>query len=272
MNIDKIKTVYGIDFSGAVDAGKKIWISKGVIKGKRLQIMECYSANELHGSSNHRDHCLESVRDFIKNAGSSAFGMDFAFSLPSKLVKEKSWQSFAEKFTVRYPTPEYFREKCRSYENGTELKRVTDIETKTPFSPYNLRMYRQTYFGIRYILRPLIHSNDASVLPMMKPQTGRPLILEVCPASILKKAGLYFPYKGKMLKHHTVRSQILERVAMDIDTNIDLDSVKSIALADYNGDAIDSALAAIAAFLALRKPEAFTTNDKIRLIEGYVYV
>ena len=152
MNIDKIKTVYGIDFSGAVDAGKKIWISKGVIKGKKFQIVECYSANELPGSANHRDQCLKSVRDFIKNAGPSVFGMDFAFGLPAKLVKEKSWQLFAEKFAMRYPTHDDFRKKCRAYENEVELKRVTDIETKTPFSPYNLRMYRQTYFGIRYIL------------------------------------------------------------------------------------------------------------------------
>jgi len=25
--------IYGIDFSGAKDAGKKIWIAKGIVKG-----------------------------------------------------------------------------------------------------------------------------------------------------------------------------------------------------------------------------------------------
>ena len=107
---------------------------------------------------------------------------------------------------------------------------------------------------------------------MMKPQICRPWLLEVCPASILKKAGLYFPYKGKTQKHLAARSHILERAVKDIDLCIDLDSVKFIILADHNGDAIDSTLAAISAFVALGKPELFSTKDKTRQIEGYVYV
>ncbi len=272
MDIDNVKTIYGIDFSGAVDAGKKIWIAKGVILRRNLHIIECYSANELPGSSNDRDQCLKSVCKFIRDAGPSVFGMDFAFGLPARLVKDKSWKGFAERFATKYTTHDDFRMKCRACENGTELKRVTDIDTKTPFSPYNLRMYRQTYFGIRYILSPLIRNREVSVLPMMKPQIDKPSILEVCPASTLKKAGLYVPYKGNTSKHLTARSQILERAAKDIDTNINLDRVKSITLADPNGDAIDSTLAAIASFQAMMKPESLTTKDKVRMIEGYVYV
>jgi len=30
---------YGIDFSGAKDAGKKIWIAKEVVKGEKLQVL-----------------------------------------------------------------------------------------------------------------------------------------------------------------------------------------------------------------------------------------
>ena len=33
--------IYGIDFSGAQDAGKKIWIAEGVVKTDSLLIEDC---------------------------------------------------------------------------------------------------------------------------------------------------------------------------------------------------------------------------------------
>jgi len=36
----QLRAIYGIDFSGAKDAGKKIWIAKGTPKGKGLLIKE----------------------------------------------------------------------------------------------------------------------------------------------------------------------------------------------------------------------------------------
>jgi len=36
--MDAGRTIYGIDFSGAKDAGNKIWIVKGVVKGEGLLI------------------------------------------------------------------------------------------------------------------------------------------------------------------------------------------------------------------------------------------
>ena len=38
--------IYGIDFSGAQDAGKKIWIAEGVVKTDSLLIEDCFRARE----------------------------------------------------------------------------------------------------------------------------------------------------------------------------------------------------------------------------------
>ena len=40
------RLIYGIDFSGAQDAGKKIWIAKGVVKGDSLLIEDCFRARD----------------------------------------------------------------------------------------------------------------------------------------------------------------------------------------------------------------------------------
>ena len=39
--------IYGIDFSGAQDAGKKSWISEGVVKTDSLLIEDCFRARDL---------------------------------------------------------------------------------------------------------------------------------------------------------------------------------------------------------------------------------
>ena len=39
--------IYGIDFSGAQDAGKKIWIAEGVVKTDSLLIEDCFRARDL---------------------------------------------------------------------------------------------------------------------------------------------------------------------------------------------------------------------------------
>ena len=38
--------IYGIDFSGAQDAGKKIWIAKGIIEENTLLIEDCFKARK----------------------------------------------------------------------------------------------------------------------------------------------------------------------------------------------------------------------------------
>jgi hypothetical protein len=98
--------IYGIDFSGAQDAGKKIWIAEGVVKTDLLLIENCFSARDLPNSGRALMVCLPALRDFIKANKDSAFGLDFPFGLPEVLVEQESWKEFIIVFHELYDSPD----------------------------------------------------------------------------------------------------------------------------------------------------------------------
>lgn len=266
------RRVYGVDFSGAADAGKKIWITQGVMKEEALSIEACYPGADLPGSGVERDRCLAALRDFIEGERAGAFGLDFPFGLPRDLVEADTWYDFAVSFSDRYANPEVFREACRMAANGSEVKRVTDRESRTPFSPYNIRLYRQTFFGIRDVLAPLVQDRLATVLPMQTMVPGSPWVLEICPASTLKRESLYWPYKGNSREHREKRTQILAVIEQAAPLSIP-EAVRSVILKNTDGDALDSVLAAYAVFRAVRSPAGVVAvGDSAHSLEGYVYV
>ncbi len=265
------RRVHGIDFSGARKAGRKAWIATGVIERGRLRIADCRRAETLASSSTERDQCMAALRTFISDDPRGAFGLDFPFGLPKALVKESSWEEFVLSFHRRYRDPEHFRRSCQTAADRREARRATDLEAMTPLSPYNLRLYRQTFFGIRDVLAPLVRDGLACVLPMQEPLPDRPWVLEVCPASTLKRLGLYLGYKGGMESHVLARGNILraiENIAVSIPSN----DLTARILRDTGGDALDAVIAAFATFCALKDPsdmKAADTSDQA--FEGLVY-
>ncbi len=263
--------VHGVDFSGAVDAGRRIWIASGQIEKRALRIEECRRGEALPGSGRDRDQCLAALREFIRSQRGCAFGLDFPFGLPHALVKEASWEEFVRAFPDRYSTPEEFRDACQRASCGVELRRATDRESRTPFSPYNLRVYRQTYFGIRELLAPLVRDGSASVPPMQPPLPGKPWILEICPASLLKREKLYIPYKGGSKAHRAARARILMKIEKVVSLFLPSRALRRSLVDDRGGDALDSVIAACGALRALRNPDGLDVGDGYAL-EGYVYV
>src|SRR5262245_29282232 len=214
MSLDRIHsmipTIHGVDFSGAADAGKRIWIASGRDAAGRLRIQACMPAEELPGSGSDRGASIAALLDFIRRQRGGLVGLDFPFGLPQTIVGMRSWEEFVLGFPARYRDPERLRAVCRSAAGGRELKRATDSDARTPFSAYNLRLYLQTYHGIRDLLRPLVAGGNARVLPMQRPSSGRPSLMEVCPASTLKDLALYLPYKGRTIAHRRSRRRILK--------------------------------------------------------------
>ena len=266
--------IYGIDFSGAQDAGKKIWIAKGVVKTDSLLIEDCFRARDLQDSGNELETCLPALRNLIKEHSDSTFGMDFPFGLPKDLVAQDSWKDFILKFPSLYSSPEYFKEKCFLEAGRREQKRNTDIKSKTPFSPYNLRVFKQTYYGILKIITPLIREDIARVLPMQKPKPGRCLILEICPASTLKHYNLYQKYKYPEEKDDRpeTRLKILKEIEKRGNLKFKDKGIRKLVIQDRNGDALDSVIAAFATFRAVQDGLSPKTENKDYMIEGYVYV
>jgi hypothetical protein len=206
----------------------------------------------------------------IESERSCAVGLDFPFSLPRALLTDESWEGFVETFESRYPSAEAFRNECWIRANHRELRRQTDIETKTPFCVYNLRIFRQTFFGIRDVLAPLVASGQACVLPMQQAAKGKPWILEICPASILKREGLYVAYKGRKDELVTSRRRI-----MDAFVNAGLlalsEELYERAYLDSDGDALDSIVAAVGVAQALKNDSLLSCGaGSIYALEGRV--
>jgi hypothetical protein len=265
------RIVYGIDFSGARDAGRRIWIARGSIEEDGLFVTECFRAKDLPDSGEDRARSHRALREFINKKKDGIFGMDFPFGLSRTLVKEGSWEEWVLGFKDRYTSPEQFRGVCIVISGGKESKRLTDLEKRTPFSPYNLRLFRQTFFGIKDVLGPLIRDRAVSILPMQKPVPGKAWVIEVCPASTLKKERLSLPYKGGGGKKRGAREKILRSMQNTGILKIEKSALHSTIIDDTGGDALDSVIAAFAASRALRGGLSFERNSPYAL-EGWVYV
>lgn len=264
--------VFGVDFSGSELAGRKIWLTRLEFDDARPVATDCRPAMQLPGGSETRAEALGALRAWIIAHPAAAFGMDFPVGLPQALVPERDWVAFASNFAQRYPSAQAFRADCRRAAAGRDLKRLTDVETRTPFSPYNLRLYRQTYHGIRDVLAPLVAAKRAAALPMQAARVGVAWLLETCPASLLKRAGLYRPYKGAGRAHRAARRAILKAVEQADAVAIPSRAMRETLIDEPEGDALDSLLAAVAVCRAircgaLREP----VTDSCRL-EGRVYL
>jgi hypothetical protein len=269
------RRVHGIDFSGAVDAGRRIWIASGVTRGGALEIEACGPASERLGTEPSPVTCLRVLRAFIRGERAAIVGCDFPFGLPEPLVDAPTWAVFARTFPRRFRNAEEFRLWCVGRSDGRELRRVTDRETRTPWSAYNRRLYRQTYFGIAHVLSPLVRDRAVCVLPMQRASSGLPWLVEVCPASLLKKEGLAGGYKGGSRRARAERRAVRRRILRHFEQTVPLrvaPALRSAILDDPGGDALDSVIAAVAAYRAVRDPTARTRHSQTAYaLEGYVF-
>ena len=263
------RRVIGVDFSGAKRAGDHIWIAVGTQSRGRLTLDSCRPARELAGGARDRDPALAALVAFLASERRAAAGLDFPFSLPESLIDETGWEDFLRAFPGRYPDADSLRAVCRRAAGGRELKRRTDVAAKVPFSAYNLRLYRQTHAGIASVLLPLVERGAATVMPMQAPAPGKLLLAETCPASVLKRLELYTPYKGRGDGLRDARLTLLDEL---IDKGLLNEPNKSLGermIEDTGGDALDAAIAAIAA-ANLPRPRG-AARDPVERIEGRVY-
>ena len=267
-----VRRIYGVDFSGARDAGRKIWVAGAEASRGVLRIEVVLRADCLPGSAASRPACLAALRDFIARSKNAAFGLDFPFSLPRSILPTGIWQEFIESLPSRFRDEHHFRQSCRDVRPGSELKRVTDNDARTPFSPYNLWLFRQTYFGIRDVLRPLVTGGSACVLPFDEAKPDLPWLLEICPASTLKRLGLREPYKGRKQGRQQARERIVEALEARGLIAFAQQGLRDRVIGNAGGDALDSVLAAIAVRRAVADPGfPKSTQHGDYLLEGYIY-
>lgn len=261
---------FGIDFSGARDAGRKIWLAALDHEAWRSlpRVTSVTRASDLPGGGVRRDDALRALRAFIMAQGSAVFGCDFPFSLAAPCIAQATWLDFTRAFADTYESPHALM--LAGKQSGRELRRLTDRQTATPLAPTNLRLVGQTYHAIRDLLGPLAQSGHIQVLPQMPAAaSSTPILIEVCPASFLKTNHQYVPYKGRGAHLADARARLLDwLVASGVAIP---DEIQAVAVPDTEGDALDSILAAVCAWLAnLNSPLPEADAAQMRL-EGKVY-
>mgnify|MGYP003668115838 FL=1 len=254
--------VAGVDFSGARAAGRNIWIAEGTVTPNGVRIKTLQRAADLPGGANAFDAAIPALVDRVAMLTEHVVGFDFPFSLPAALIDQDSWTSFARGFAADYADPDRFRDHCRDRTGGREFKRATDTEARVPWCAYNLRLYRQTWAGIRHVLFPLTEYRGARVIPVQTPAKGKPLIAEICPASTLKAEALYVPYKGRGDGLRTAREDILRSVTRRGLLSPVRGKLRDTILNNTGGDALDAVLSAIAA-ARIEDPKPRNDLDRI---------
>lgn len=262
--------IYGVDFSGAADAGKHIWIAECVLDSAQLCVMHCAPAEALPKSGRTREVALAALSRLIAASKNAVFGLDFPFSLPDAQMNAPSWLDFARLFGTRYPTAEDFYRR-HGGKGNEQRRRITDERARPPFASANLRMYRQTYYGIGDLLAPLALTGQACVLPMMKAEAGKPWLIETCPAVILRELKLRLTnYKQQSDAGQERRSLILQGLEQ-VGVRFAEDSLKVRMITDSRGDALDSVIAALGAARALQSGTLAQADDPILRREGWIY-
>jgi hypothetical protein len=261
------QTFIGIDFSGATDAGRKIWLAVGHEWQSSLHIDWCFRAADLPDGGEDRDAALRVVCSFLIGQQAAIAGCDFPFALHRSQMSGADWQSWLVQNVVRQTSADTWRDALRG---ERELRRVTDNEMKTPMAPLNLRVYRQTFHGLRDLLYPMMQQG-ACVLPMMAALSESLWLVETCPASALKKAELYAPYKGAATELRAMRQRIVqtwqERYSLQMSP-----ALEEKVIDDAGGDALDSVLAAWIAWRICHCGEDLTAlPGSDYAVEGRVY-
>jgi hypothetical protein len=262
-----VARILGIDFSGAQDAGRKIWIAEAHSCDGALAIENCRPAEELADSGRRPDLAIAALARLIVAEPDTIAGCDFPFSLPLDLVEAADWRSFALGFRARFPDPLAFHDICHGATGGIEVKRRTDREDKTPFNSFNLRLYRQTWWGIGHLLAPLVARDAARVWPQQDPHPKKPLIVEVCAACSLIRLDLYPSYKGKTPGHRKARQRILDHLVAGGFLVSPGRRLRSLLLDNQGGDALDAVIGAI----SVNRCRLNHKRDRIDRMEGRVY-
>lgn len=195
-------------------------------------------------------------------------GIDFPFGVPEVIADlvfhATTWKEFINSQNWGGLNPDRFRDQCNNVQ-GSEL-RDTDAMYQGDCA-YSIRIYKQTFHGIREILRPLLQ-RGVSIAPMVN--NGNTTILETYPAATLTKEDELFATRYKNVTSTRDRRNHNIRVLSGLN-DLDISGISNKTVLDNRkGDAMDSLVAALATFRASHNSSPFSVNPRTP-IEGYIY-
>ncbi|AMV23978.1 hypothetical protein VT84_06255 [Gemmata sp. SH-PL17] len=198
MKLPVLEHFFGVDFSGARQAGDFIWVAElePHPRPPRLALTSLRPLSAICGTAE-RAPALAHLVGSILESERALWGFDFPFGLPVELFpKGTPWEEqFA--FLSEWEDDAYG---CglECVRRATELlqrkhiRRASDTEARTPFDTFHYRLIYQTFFGMRDVVNPLRRAACTAVLPFQYRKLARAkrVVVECCPGSVLKLLGV----------------------------------------------------------------------------------
>ncbi|HAN30270.1 MAG TPA: hypothetical protein DCQ06_01610 [Myxococcales bacterium] len=253
--------IFGVDFSGAQQAGRTLALAEGVLVHDRLTIERVSLGRDLPNSGLARKRCYDALGQLIAEQQPAVVGIDAPLALPATMMRELSPSSTdwvtASAAIAAMTDPYALRQWCRARSAKPELKRVTDRHAQTPMSPYNLRVVAQTW-GAARLLEPMLRSGQCVVWPCQPIENGAVVFVESCPASLLLRVGQRVAYKRR--EHTAARKDIVAQLLAAKWGLPFIDLADSSAIIeDQGGDLLDSVMCA---WLAARQLQSGWSTNK----------
>ena len=274
MDNQQDRRIYGVDWSGGLDAGKKTWIatldpSAGVVRDVGRPFPEAGPEKVVTGLAS---WLLEQQYAWV--------GFDFPFGIGclerTQLFGEVADHpsAWAQALRGRFPSFSSFLDRVTQAGLVGKGRRLTDQETRAPFSPLLLQLIRQTYWGHRLLCQ--LNDSRVRLLPWDWQRSSADInLLEICPATFLFCSGLdNRGYKGKSEENREQRAYLLDAVLTQYGWSLSHTKIRDLVIEDREGDALDAILAALATWKAASYDNAYhqrlLQNRQYRQ-EGFIY-
>jgi hypothetical protein len=278
-------TVYGVDFSGAKQAGRNIWVARVEPAGLRrpaYRLAELTCLEKLSGTAE-RGPALAHLVQLIAASEAALWALDFPFGLPIEVMDPGARWPRQFDFLGAWGEDAYAAgieclRRARALGGPMHIRRQTDGEAKAPFDCYHYRIIYQTFFGMRDVLGPLRVTRHTAILPFQyrRLPAARRVLVEACPTSTLKRLGLphnnYKQPEGGPLtrKRLTTRRAILDGLARHVRVD---GRQRRLMMRNGGGDALDAVIAAVGAAQAWQAADHATIARHPRYPrEGRLYV
>ena len=251
----------GIDFSGAKEPLSNLWSAVGRENGGKLEII----ALRPHAfRADLRGYVADGWRASV-GAGDAPilWGADFPFGLPSAAAAHlceasADWGAFIA-WTADRPADEV----RDALPESLRTPRATD--TGGAMDPMNIRLYRQTLEGIRW-LHELRESGQVCIHPQAPEADTATTLIEVYPSATVRDLGLRCGRTPRRPGEHRARVAALHTWLRFADSSLE-------AAAVVLEDAWDAVIACLTAWLArddLEQPFRAGAPDLVRR-EGWIY-
>lgn len=250
----------GVDWSGAKQAGQKILAARIEFGPKEARLTAIW--RPFDGQGRRVADVAARFAGWLEGEAFDVAGLDFCFGVSREHAIPGMPRTGPAALGVwveeNYPTPEAFKAAL-----GPERKRATDGASSAPFAPTNLRMFRQTYWGLRALARL-----NVPVLPWSP--SGNRVVVEILPAHVAKSLCPGCRYKGRTEDARGERRRLLDAAKAACRLVVSAENEQMI-LSDHEGDALDAVLAAIAAGAAKQRGFVGAPPDAASSGEGWIY-